>query len=778
MKKKIILIATIPIILLMLYSVNIKYKEEIKVSQNEKEIKENRTLVNQKELLAYTCEECETLPSSFPKKGQGYVGLGVTCTNGSTANWDNEDWDVDFTNLVIPTACTVDFTPLYNVTAAAPNGTVTGSPKEVAHGGLAAFEVIPNANYEYSSLSNCTGGSYDESTNVLTINNVTSNIACQVNFSLVKRTVTVTASGGSVTGSPKEVTHGSTVTFTVTPNTGYTYSSNTCGGTVSGNTLTIPNVTADKTCSVTFSPITYTITYNLNSGTQGSNAKTSYNITTSTFSLPTPTRTGYTFGGWYTTSGLTGTAVTQIAKGSTGNKTYYAKWTINKVTIRFHVNGGTVTASTTNDAGTTNSWTTTSSLVYKNGTLYTQSVNHGGTVNLVNYNNSKNLKITRSGYTAPDGAEWICHSGCTTANKTYDHISVDYNSSDFCDTSNGNCTVVLKVNWQRPTLYSKILADNPTRKTRTDFSTAFTTSNGGNTIYSASGQDGKTTYYFAGSVTNNYVLFAGKYWRIVRINEDNSVRLIYAGTSATDTAGFSSTSQVFNSSGNNAVYVGYKYTSGSQYGLDTNSSIKTHLDSWYTSNIKTSYDGYVSRTAIYCNDRQCGDKCVTSSGTWNPDSGKVNYKSYLRLTNSMYAPSFECSKLNDRFTTSSSTGNGELYNASGVASPIATITADEVAYAGGYYSATNTSYYIYQNASSGATGWWTLSPYDYGTKSRVWEVGGSSNSGKLYSGYVSNAYGVRPVLSLKSCVQWSSGSGTASSPYQVSLSSACSSAEN
>ena len=770
MKKKIILITTIPIIMLMLYSVNLKYKET--------EIKENKPINEKRELLAYTCEECETLPSTFPKKGQGYVGLGVTCTNGATADWDNETWDVDFINLVIPTACTVEFTPLYNVTATAPNGTVIGSPKEVAHGGLAAFEVIPNANYEYSSLSNCTGGSYDESTNVLTINNVTSNIACQVNFSLVKRTVTVTASGGSVTGSPKEVTHGSTVTFTVTPNTGYTYSSNTCGGTVSGNTLTIPNVTADKTCSVTFSPITYTITYNLNSGTQGSNAKTSYNITTSTFSLPTPTRTGYTFGGWYTTSGLTGTAVTQIAKGSTGNKTYYAKWTINKVTIRFHVNGGTVTASTTNDAGTTNSWTTTSSLVYKNGTLYTQSVNHGGTVNLVNYNNSKNLKITRSGYTAPDGAEWICHSGCTTANKTYDHISVDYNSSDFCDTSNGNCTVVLKVNWQRPTLYSKILADNPTRKTRTDFSTAFTTSNGGNTIYSASGQDGKTTYYFAGSVTNNYVLFAGKYWRIVRINEDNSVRLIYAGTSATDTAGYSSTSQAFNSNYNRSEYSGYKYTENTQHGTETHSAIKTHLDGWYTSNIKTSYDGYVSRTAIYCNDR------TVTNGTWtSTGSSTFRYASYTRLyTNE--APTFVCSNENDRFTASLTTGNNQLYNASGVASPIATITADEITYAGAKsFTISNTSYYLYQNAKG--VHWWIMTPiYWMSSKAYMFEVNGTTNgdsglnNGGIGGSLVHNTNGVRPVLSLKSCVQWSSGTGTASSPYQVSLSSTCSSAEN
>src|SRR5699024_11081860 len=102
-----------------------------------------------------------------------------------------------------------------------------------------------------------------------------------------------------------------------------------------------------------------------------------------------------------------------------------------------------------------------------------------------------------------------------------------------------------------------------------------TTSNNGNTIYKASGQDGKDTYYFAGQVTNNYVKFANKYWRIVRINEDNSVRLIYAGTSATDTAAFISTSQAYNSSYNNSAYVGYMYTTSQQYGTGTNSPIKT-----------------------------------------------------------------------------------------------------------------------------------------------------------------------------------------------------------
>ena len=138
-----------------------------------------------------------------------------------------------------------------------------------------------------------------------------------------------------------------------------------------------------------------------------------------------------------------------------------------------------------------------------------------------------------------------------------------------------------------------------------------------------------------------------------------------------------------------------------------------------------------------------------------------------------------CSQLNDRFTTSTTTGNGRLYNASGAESPIGTITADEVSYAGGLLDTNNTSYYIRQNASGGAYWWWTMSPaYWNGSYVDVWIVGGSSNGGSLHSDQTSNTNGVRPVVSLKSCVQWSSGSGTASSPYQVSLSSTCSSAIN
>ena len=335
--------------------------------------------------------------------------------------------------------------------------------------------------------------------------------------------------------------------------------------------------------------------------------------------------------------------------------------------------------------------------------------------------------------------------------------------------SNVSTITNCKINFieYKPYLYEKILEDNPNVSTRSDFSTAFTTSNNGNTIYKASGQDGKDTYYFAGQVTNNYVKFANKYWRIVRINEDNSVRLIYAGTSASDTAAFINTSQKYNSSTNNSAYVGYMYTASQQYGTGTNSSIKTVVDNWYTSNL-SSYSGYISKTAIYCNDRTVG------SGTWSATGDTFYYAAYTRLYTNK-TPTFTCSNANDRFTASTTTGNGKLTY------PIGLITADEISYAGGLYGTNNTSYYIAQNASSGASWWWTMSPYFWnsnGSYAYMFYVGGSSSTGRLNNNYVIGTRGVRPVISLKSCVLASGGDGTASDPYTVELAEGCANVDN
>ena len=68
------------------------------------------------------------------------------------------------------------------------------------------------------------------------------------------------------------------------------------------------------------------------------------------------------------------------------------------------------------------------------------------------------------------------------------------------------------------------------------------------------------TYYYRGKVDNNYVSFAGFIWRIVRINGDGSIRLIYSGTSTSDIGSKTSIgTSVFNSDPYDSAYVGYMY---------------------------------------------------------------------------------------------------------------------------------------------------------------------------------------------------------------------------
>lgn len=173
--------------------------------------------------------------------------------------------------------------------------------------------------------------------------------------------------------------------------------------------------------------------------------------------LPTPKRLGYTFAGWYTEENGAGTKITSSDTVSiTNNTTLYAKWTPNTIYIMYKPNGGTVTASTTNAAGTTSyTWAIDSSgYITKstNGSTATNrfsSYKYGSTsLDLPVYNNAHYLKITRTGYNAKSGAQWICESGCTPANKTYSQAVTTLSSSnELCNAENGNCTLVLKVNW-------------------------------------------------------------------------------------------------------------------------------------------------------------------------------------------------------------------------------------------------------------------------------------------------------------------------------------------
>lgn len=285
-------------------------------------------------------------------------------------------------------------------------------------------------------------------------------------------------------------------------------------------------------------------------------------------------------------------------------------------------------------------------------------------------------------------------------------------------------------------------------------------------VYSAPDDLG-TSYYFRGSVTNNYVKFGTNasgqdmYWRIIRINGDGTVRMIYDGTQAYDNGTQSIDRQVgtsaFNTSTTDNAYVGYMYGTPGQSTYEAthaninNSAIKTFLegtgnnDGWYYNNIvATGYDKYVA-DAIYCNDRSL------YSGTGIGTSSTM-YGAYNRI-NTNKQPTLKCTQPSDRFTILSKirnvTGNGNLRY------PVGLITADEVSYGGIVFSGSNYSYYL-----NTGNNYWTSSSFNYGNMIIV--LSGAFN----YSG-VSSTYGVRPVISLKPDAI-KGGNGSKTNPFTVS----------
>ena len=334
------------------------------------------------------------------------------------------------------------------------------------------------------------------------------------------------------------------------------------------------------------------------------------------------------------------------------------------------------------------------------------------------------------------------------------------------------CSVYLIDN----TLTGRLLKDHSTRLTRTSFSSVLTTDNT-KTLYRGT-ENGTTVYYFAGNATDNWVQFGGYYWRIIRTNSDGSVRLLYHGTSTTATDAYISSSTAFNSTYNDPMYVGYMYgTSGSQVNNRTNtnsSTIKGVIDTWYRDNLNTNYGKYISTTAVYCNDRS------NPAGGYNTGKTSFNYGARTRL-DTYKTPTYDCTDTNDKFTVDTSTGNGKLTY------PIALMTADEVSFAGGLYANYNANAWYFRNAkegtlttsssstdasysSTGLTYWWLLSPfYWFGSSARasVFYVGGSSLPGFLGDYFVDGTRGVRPAVSLKSCVKTSGGDGSAGTPYTI-----------
>ena len=284
-----------------------------------------------------------------------------------------------------------------------------------------------------------------------------------------------------------------------------------------------------------------------------------------------------------------------------------------------------------------------------------------------------------------------------------------------------------------------------------------------------------TSYYFRGAVKNNYVQFANKCWRIVRVNGDGSIKLVLhndntssssspcAASNNSTTAAFarysgSTYNTAFNSSYNDNAYVGFMYgTAGSSDYASTHantnkSDILKNLETWYNNNLKT-YESKLADT-IWCNDKS------TVSGGLGYGTNATDYGAYNRLA-STKQPTLKCPNDNNggklsKFTVDDTTnGNGNLTYKIGL------LTADEIAFAGSIAYTYNRSTYLQEN--TGTTWWWSLSPDVFGgVSARVWVV----NSGYLRDYGVDYFFGLRPAISLVSSTNVT-GNGTSDNPYVV-----------
>ena len=276
------------------------------------------------------------------------------------------------------------------------------------------------------------------------------------------------------------------------------------------------------------------------------------------------------------------------------------------------------------------------------------------------------------------------------------------------------------------------------------------------------------------------------YWRIIRINGDGSVRMIYDGTSAHGTNDLEDGTTLFRSIGISAfntqyddnAYVGYMYgTPNSNTYEETHanindSTIKTELDKWYRNNLlNTQYEQYIS-DGVFCNDRSmASDDIISFVSNWfDAPFTKLGYGNNLSVYGSSSRLADEislangnkailtCPNKNDAFTVNDTThGNGALTY------PVGLITVDEVNISGMVNYENNSDY-----LNIGSL-YWTISPSYFYSNPYGSSIDGAGEITYLIDDAgVSLTQSVRPVINLKlgSII---GGDGTAQNPFTVKL---------
>lgn len=329
----------------------------------------------------------------------------------------------------------------------------------------------------------------------------------------------------------------------------------------------------------------------------------------------------------------------------------------------------------------------------------------------------------------------ISRSDGTTLEKNTDYTLS--NSKLTVKNVDDNLTVVIEI--ARP--IKELILEKYTPDLSTPNYSVNVTTEANSGLFTAKDESGNKSHFFRGVINDNYVSFANKLWRIIRINGDGSCRLILEGTAGTSMFYTTSSKTV-----NNTNYA--------------SSTIKTYLENWYTSNIQT-YENYIDKNAIFWSDRTYSSETTTQRF----------YNGRNRILSKTPTPTLVPVSTNDMFSVSgASKGNGLL------AKSIGLITADEVVFAGGSYNSSaspayysNEAYYLYTDLGSlKVYGIWTMTPNWWNKNENTYStmIVSKPQAVLYYEPPGISARSVRPVINLKSTVLFS-GVGTQSDPYNA-----------
>ena len=276
-------------------------------------------------------------------------------------------------------------------------------------------------------------------------------------------------------------------------------------------------------------------------------------------------------------------------------------------------------------------------------------------------------------------------------------------------------------------------------------------------LYEAIDDFGKT-YYYRGNIQNNYVQFGNFKWRILRINGDGTIRLLYSGKINDNTNYNVLKNWYYNINFNNPGYFGYMH--GKNIGDRVNnikneidSDIKKTIDEWYETNLKLSYLEKYLGNIDFCSDRSIyeGDGESTTNYTF--------FGGIVRIENNV--PTFKCPNIDNDLNTlsNSSYGNKSLKYSIGLP------TADELVFSGYSNSKLNKLTWTYST-----NGYWTATPSHYNSSIGAGYEYQLTSLGYIEGPRLSSAGGVRPVINLKSDVKITGGIGTSNDPYVIDTS--------